>query len=118
MKQGDIVQITDGSYTRSIVGGKLIKEFLNYRHNNDDYGPVKGRKYVVVKMDFRFPILNSCQPEKYRNDTIIQDTLSGKVVFIYHGFLKVTYPKHTIIIDGRIIELSSESFKNLKEQLI
>ena len=29
MKKGDVVTITDGSYTRSVVNGELIHEWLN-----------------------------------------------------------------------------------------
>ena len=85
MKVGDIVTITDGSYTRSIVAGKSIHESLNY-------GSEKGKHYTVVAIGCIFPLIveyHCSQPKKYRNDTVIQAVKSGKVVFIHSGFLQL-----------------------------
>ena len=108
MKKGDRVVISDGSWTMSIIGGKVVHEFLNH-------GGVQGKHYVVVETDCSFPLQDFHQPEQWRNDTVIQDD-GGKVVFIHGGFLRAA--THTITIDGKTIELSHESFLNLKEQLV
>ena len=107
LKVGDRVIITDGSWTRSVIGGKLVRELLNT-------GAAKGKQYTIVEMQCRFPLYEYDQEDKYRNDTVIQDD-NGKVVFIYHRFLAPT--KHTITIDGKNIEISHASFEGLKRSL-
>jgi len=113
VKKGDLVVITDGSYARSVVNGKLIKELLNF-------GDVRGLEYVVIETDCSFPLEGGWtgQPEEHRNDTVIQGTeglVQGKVVFIHHRFLR--YVKHIIVLDGKSIEISHKSFLSLKKQL-
>ncbi|HEB27934.1 MAG TPA: hypothetical protein ENI05_09200 [Porticoccus sp.] len=110
MKKGDLVTICDGSWTASVVDGKLIHESLVYGHN-------AGKRCVVIETGCSFPLVGD-QPFKFRNDTVVQQCESGKVVFIYSRFLKSIPQMHTIIIDGKAIELSHESFLNLKEQLL
>lgn len=82
MKKGDVVTITDGSYTKSVVAGKLVGESLNYRDE-------KGKHYIVIETECSFPLELgfSRQPDDYRNDTVIQAVKSGKVVFIHRRFL-------------------------------
>lgn len=82
MKKGDIVTIRDGSYTRSIIAGKLIHESLAYGSEGD-------KKYRVVETECSFPLTDKCQSAMYRNDTVIQAVKSGKVVFIHGRFLKL-----------------------------
>jgi len=84
MKTGDIVTITDGSYTRSVVAGKLIHETLRY-------GNEEGKHYTVIATRCAFPLATGfcSQPEHYRNDTVIQDIKSSKVVFVFSGFLRL-----------------------------
>jgi hypothetical protein len=90
MKVGDIVVITDGSYTRSIIDGELIHEWLNS-------GEAKGRRYTVIETGCSFPLVDqgrpSAQPSYRRNDTVIQDE-NGKVVLIHSRFLRVVESKH------------------------
>lgn len=85
MKKGDIVTIKDGSWTRSVVNGKLVSEFLNY-------GREKGKKYVIIETNCIFPNTGSgqfgCTPPTY-NNTVIQAIDSGKVVFIEERFLRL-----------------------------
>jgi len=85
MKKGDIVTITDGSYTRSVVNGKLCHELLNC-------GVEQDKHYVVIEIRCSFPLKSDCfcpQPNRYRNDTVIQAVDSGKVMFIHGRFLKL-----------------------------
>lgn len=107
LKAGDRVVITDGSYTRSIINGKLVREFLNH-------GNAKGKPYTVVEVGCSFPLYDELQPDKYRNDTVVQDD-NGKVVFIHHQFLALA--NYTITIDGKDIEISCTSFVELKRSL-
>lgn len=88
MKKGDIVTINDGSYSRSIVYGKLIHESLNY-------GNSVGKEYTVLLTNCVLPIAPDGS-ERYRqhgrvNDTVIQDVDSGKIVFIEKVFLRLKY---------------------------
>jgi len=90
MKKGDVVTIKDGSYAKSVIGGKIVHEFLNC-------GDERDKQYIVIETDCSFPLESNrlCnQPEAYRNDTVIQAVDSGKVVFIYNRFLsKLTRKK-------------------------
>lgn len=90
MKSGDKVTIKDGSYTRSIVDGTLVHEFLNR-------GEAKGRQYTIVEVGCAFPLVDQgelgAQRREHRNDTVIQDEY-GKVVLIHSGFLKPVDPPH------------------------
>ena len=116
MKKGDIVVICDGSYAQSVIGGKLVHENLTF--GNLTFGHHTGKKYVVIEINCVFPITDMHQPNDYRNDIVIQDVESSKVVFIYSKFLRLVSRTHTITIDGKTIKLSHESFLNLKEQLL
>ena len=86
MNKGDIVTIHDGSYTRSVVAGKLISEFLNY-------GNLRGRRYVIIETGCIFPAelgqISSEYTASSFNNTVIQDILSHKVVFIEERFLSL-----------------------------
>lgn len=113
MKKGDIVTIKDSSWTRSVVDGKLVHELLNHSF---EYG----KKYTVVETGCMFPNTGSrghCfsrTPPTF-NNTVIQAVNSGEVVFVEERFLEST--THTLVIDGESVELSHESYLNLKEQL-
>ena len=109
MKKGDIVTIKDSSYSQSIINEKTAHEILD-----DRYGGIS-KQYVVVEVNCMFPTTVMHQPDSCYNNTVIQDIESGKVVFIMERFLQPA--THTIVIDGKTIELSHESYKNLKEQL-
>ena len=84
MKTGDNVTIKDGSYSKSVVDGKVIHESLAF-------GDEQGKHYTIVVTGCSFPLQVGCwgQPEQYRNDTVIQAIKSSKVVFIHSGFLRL-----------------------------
>ena len=108
IKRGDVVVITDGSYTESVIDGALRHESLNHGAN-------KNRPYKVVETDCSFPIHDIWQPNNYQNDTVIQDVQSGKVVFIHHRLLALT--ECEIIIDGKAVKVSSEICLRLRREL-
>ncbi len=121
MKKGDVVTITDGSYTRSVVAGKLVHESLAYAGE-------KGKHYVVIEVGCSFPLGDSHQPDYYRNDTVIQALDSGKVVFVHGRLLKLVPPTHKVMIDieptryavvetGQVVEISDKLYKEIKRDL-
>lgn len=111
LNKGDIVTIRDSSWTRSVVNGELKHEDLARDGERD-------KEYVVIETDCRFPLTDLYQPADYHNDTVIQTIYSRKVVFVHHRFLAPVPTGHDIIIDGKIIRISHESFLNLREQLL
>ena len=106
MKKGDVVTVYDYSWATAVCNGELIRDFQ------------RRIKYTVVQCGCTFPYTSDTQSAKWVNDTVIQDIESGMVVFIHNSFLRLVPQTHIIIIDGKTIELSHESFKNLKEQLV
>ncbi len=108
IKKGDLVTIRNYSWTQTILNGKMVR-YNNYPHFTT--------KYVVIEVGCCFPLEVKCviQDSAYQNNTIIQETENGKIVFIHHGFLSPA--KHSIVIDGKTVEISHESFMNLKKQL-
>jgi hypothetical protein len=122
MKKGDVVTIDDGSFTRSVVDGKLIKESLNY-------GNEKGKQYVIIETGCSFPNTGSrgfagTSIVTTFNNTVIQAIDSGKVVFIEERFLKLVPPTHEVVVDiifhpgygigGKIVEISDKLYKEIK----
>ena len=115
MKKNDIVTINDGSFTRSVVNGKLIQEYLNC-------GIEKGKQYVVVEVGCSFPNTGGCNSF---NNTTIQAIESGKIVFIEERFLELVGPTHMIMVDltcysgygigGETVEISDKLYKEIKK---
>ena len=110
IRKNDVVIVQDFSYSTGVEGGELNKGFHAFHPDCND-------KFVVAETGCVFP-RTSTHPGTNHNDTVIQSNDSGLVVFIEARFLKVVGPVHTIVIDGKTIELSHESYENLKEQLV
>ncbi|KKM95467.1 hypothetical protein LCGC14_1187970 [marine sediment metagenome] len=111
MKKGDTVVIIDGSFTRSVVDGELIKEYLNC-------GVEKDLHYMVIEINCRFPKTSKYSFYTNYNNTVIQAVDSGKVVFIEACFLRVQPPEHHITVGDFSLVLSDEEYAELKEQLL
>lgn len=125
MKKGDIVTIEDGSYTRSVIDGKLVEEFLAC-------GDEKGKQYVVIETDCKFPAVNGTQARDFShcsasfNNMVIQAIDSGKVVFIEERFLKLVEQTHIVMVDliqityssigGETVEISDELYREILRQ--
>ena len=119
MKKSDVVTIHDGSWTRSVVNGKLVREYLAY-------GDGKDKQYKIVETGCSFPNTGSLYGLNGKpsfNNTVIQAIDSDKVVFIEERFLKLVPPKHKIMIDidyqgpcvyGNVIEISDKLYKEIK----
>ena len=82
MKRSDIVTIIDSSWSKSIINGRLIHEWLN-----------RGDEYIVIETDCTFPNTGSQLPvnKSTCNNTVIQNIISGKVVFIEERFLRLKH---------------------------
>lgn len=121
MKKDDVVTIRDGSWTRSIVNGKLIHESLAF-------GAEQDKHYIIVETGCSFPNTGSLYGLNNRpsfNNTVIQAVDSGKIVFIEERFLKLVPPKHQVMVDiifhlgygmgGQVVEISDKLYKQIKK---
>ena len=108
MKKGDKVKIRDFLYSRCVVGHTL----QTYGVHFDD---AKG-EFVVVEMGCKFPTTHLHQDwYKTYNDTVLQSVQTGRVVFVEERFLVPV--QHTILIDGKEITISHESYQAFKRSL-
>jgi len=107
MKKGDIVTIYDRSYSRVIKDGRMLDGMDCLPRDGDT-------QFVVIETDCRFPKTSQWVGSDY-NNTVIQSLNTGEVVFIEERFLRPA--KHIIVLDGKPIEISHESFLSLKKQL-
>lgn len=111
MKKGDIVIIAGyGSYTKSVVGGKLIHEALAYGRN-------LGKQYIVIETNCKFPAEKFQADRTYTpasfNNTVIQAIDSGKVVFIEERFLRLKY-KPVPVREVTMTEVCKQFGENVK----
>jgi len=112
MKKGDIVTIKDGSFSKSVVDGELIHEWLVY-------GSDLGKQYVVIETDCKFPNSGSighCLPATPPsfNNTVIQQCESGKVVFIEERFLRLKYTVPAPIREVTMVEVCRQFGEDVK----
>jgi len=110
-EKGDKVTIHDFSYAVVIDDGK----FRDLSSN----GPDSRGIFTVVETCCKTPLRRrqnwrSNHPDG--NDTIIQSDKSGRVVLIENRFLAPAL--HQITIDGRTVEISHESYTNLRRSLL
>lgn len=116
MKKGDVVTICDGSWSRSVVDGKLIHENLAFAHE-------AGKQYVVIETGCSFPGTGNSNSF---NNTVIQAIDSDKVVFIEERFLELVPPKHQVWINvtiacvggicGEVVEISDKLYKEIERE--
>ena len=122
MKKGDVVTIKDGSYTKSVIDGELVHEYL----------AIQSKQYKVAETGCSFPAedtqarsIPSFNISSTFNNTVIQAIDSGKVIFIEERFLELVLPKHVIMVDltfhsgygvnGQTYEISDELYKQIKK---
>lgn len=107
-KVGDKVRVEDSSYSKVVGTYGLEDGYDGFR--------VRNQQGVIIEMNCKFP-----NPDKFQNiygvfnNTIVR-LLTNEIVLTEERFLAPT--THTIVIDGKTVELSHESYKNLKEQLV
>jgi len=106
IKEGDMVVIRDSSYSQTPKDGCLSDSLWRCDYPEDRKGTFK-----VLKVGCVIPSYYKGET----NNTIIQSTRSGRIVFIKLGFLEPT--QHTINVDGKEIKISHESYLNLKKSL-
>ena len=113
MKNGDTVKITDGSYIQEITKDGLVCVCLNC-------GESKGLQYKVISTNCKFPKIAVYQEDENISDMIIcgiEGCVKDRFFVVCHRFLKCVDLTHIITIDGKDIEISDESYQNLKESL-
>ncbi len=105
---GDIVTVVDGSYAFGVENGKFSGCISNLtRARNNLTVVLVGLK---VMRDPSGVVSSVC-------DTLVTNGKGG-YWFVRSDLCRVeSSDHHTIIIDGKAIELSQQSFDNLKEQL-
>lgn len=108
MKVGDRVIARDLSYAKAVEDGKLVG---CQRGLYKDLGATPA---IVVAMNCKLP--NESYQQNHLNDTIVQVISTNEIVFIHGGFLQPVV--RNITIDGQIVELSEQSYQNLKKQFI
>lgn len=116
MKKGDIVTISDSSYSFTVVNGYL------------EHHPGGGQKehHVVIAVNCNLPADDGYMCEKsQRNDTIVRGQISGRIAFIQQRFLRLVEPTHEVMIDikptrcavlgiGQVVEISDRLYKEIK----
>ena len=111
MKKGDVVEINDWSYAKVISNGEL----------NDIGYPEFTGNCIIIETNCKFPAskrqatATSLIPASY-NNTVIQAIDTGDIIFIEERFLRPA--THKITIDNKTIEISHESYKSFKKQLL
>ena len=108
MRKGDRVIVRNDSYSTVVVDGEL-------KCGHESPHTTRYKQCIIVELGCRFPRTSPWKGDNH-NDTVVQIIKTGEVVFIEERFLQPT--THEIIIDGKTIKLSHESYNNLKEQLI
>ena len=108
MKKGDVVQINDCSWARTAKNGKLVSP-----------NGVYGVHCIVVEINCKFPfsLPRFVEQSPTYNNTVIQVIDTGEVIFIEQRFLKPVTRKITFD-DGKVVELSEQSYQNLRKQLL
>jgi len=114
MRNGDMVVVTDGSYIQEITPNGLKSVSINQ-------GEAKGLRHQVVSTGCKFP--NECdyQLSGHKSNTIICGTegcVEGRFFVVYNKFLRLAQQKHRLVIDGKAIMISDESYQALKKSLL
>jgi len=112
LKKGDLVWIKDLSYSRIVKNGKLRPPHFEYAA----YGQENNKQFIVVEINCKFPKTSVWLDDNEYNDTVIQCVETNEVIFIQKRSLQPV--KHKIIINDKTVEISQESFLNLKKQLL
>ena len=99
MKSGDIVTVTDSSWSKTIVRGEIVGGYALLSRKKRTLLSKK-KHWTVLETGCSFPLdLRDRtpfpkQPAHFRNDTVIQGRETDDVVFIHHGFLKLVKKEH------------------------
>ena len=114
IQKGDLVTVEDWSYSRFIINGRLFSHAeadVHYKLDKETHQfKVIDVNIITHPVGYQHDKLGEC------NNTIIQSMETGIVGFIEERFLQLV-TKHQIVIDGKTIEISHESYVNLKKQL-
>lgn len=113
MKIGDTVRINDFSFSQMIDVDGRQKGMNNTSTDAQDVFTVAAADcYIPSSGDNR----NEFRPKSFPADTIIVSNTHRVIAFICSKFLDPL--RHTIIIDGKSIEISDESYNALRKSLL
>ena len=109
LQKDDVIVIRDYSYA-----GRIGPDGMTHNGNCE---PHAWQKFKVLITNCAIPtyMLGSYQRIA---DTVVVGLEDGIVWFVKSNCVRIIESKHKIIIAGKTIELSHESFENLKKQLI
>ena len=108
LQVGDMITIQDFSYTGRIGSDGQ----MTHRGNLE---PNCYQQFKVLIIGCKIPTY-IFMGEWRVADTVVIGQKDGTVWFVHSDLVRQVLPKHILVIDGKIIELSHESFLNLKKQ--
>ncbi len=115
-KEGDKVNIRDGSYVFGIQDGEYKNHCSNFGGSRNNLTVVKTGLYVVKLKNYEHSEQNHLSGEfSAVSDLLVTDN-KGSFWFTQSRFCKPA--EHHIVIDGKSITLSHKSFLALREQLV
>ena len=109
LQVGELVVIKDYSWA--------LRLGLDKCSNAGCYEPNARQQFKVLVTDCSIPTYKPYNEQQFA-DTIVMGQDDNIVWLVNSGFVQQIPPKHKIIFDGKTVELSYESFLNLKKQLM
>ena len=110
-KVGDKIEMFDGSYAFGIKDG--MYDVLSYCQSK---GP-----FTIIRVNLStlgFTVRPNKSGRFDRTADILITDNNGGFWFVPSRFARLISPMHTITIAGKDIEISDESYRNLKKQLL
>lgn len=105
-----------GNVTKGDKGGHIEKEG-NLSQDGDAWVYGNAMVYGDARVSGDVKVLSGYCFAYKEKDWNVTEVESGNGVLLIKDYIKPEESKHIIVIDGKKIELSEESFNNLKEQL-
>ena len=112
-KTGDIVRITDYSYSRTFHDGEL-------RGHGPGPGGRRKNNIVVCIVDEGLPTSCGYGNPSWRNDVVLVEEDTGKIVFSFTGRLEYVNPRIEITVkingkESKLSDISKETLSRLRK---
>ena len=112
LKAGDKIRMTDVSYSFGVKDGEYNQLLQSERK----------RLFTVVKTNLLVARKSAVNFEKLGKPSTIADTLitdnNCGFWFVQSKGIKQIPPEHTIIIDGKAVNISDEAYQSLKKAML